>query len=122
MGSLGISSRSPQDFSRVCLKAAVSELPQGNCHSAVLQKSFMGGLRGGDLPLSTDEKWQEAGEGLQVLSGLHGHCAGFPSSEQKREALLLTGAHSHTFRLRSDALLPHGDSANEERPCHTRSD
>lgn len=82
----------------------------------------MGGLRGSVVPLSTDEMWQGAGEGLQMLPGLQGHCAGFPSSEQKRKALLVTDAQSHAFRLQFEALFRHEDSANEERPCHSRSD
>jgi len=82
----------------------------------------MGGLRGYVVPLSTDEMRQEAGEGLQMLLGLHGRYAGFLPSEQKQKALLVAGAQSHPFQLRSEAVSPREDSANEEGPCHSCSD
>lgn len=57
-----------------------------------------------------------------MLSGPHGRRAGFPSSEGKREALLVADAQSHTFQLRFEAPFPHQDSTNEGRPRHRRSD
>lgn len=66
----------------------------------------MGGLRGWVVHLLTGGMWQEAGEGLQTLSDIHGHCACFPSNEPKQKALLVTGVQSHTFQLRFEALSP----------------
>lgn len=52
----------------------------------------MGGLGGWVVPLSTDEMWQEAGEGSQMLALLHGRSAGFPSLEKSRKLFAHTAS------------------------------